>query len=70
MGPANCLCTGLRETKVLHLAFLNQILHSTRNIFDRNIQVYPMLIEEIDGIDLETLERLFCNLLDVLRSAV
>src|SRR5213594_4259149 len=29
-----------------------------------------MLVEQIDGIDLETLERLFRNLLDVLRPAV
>src|SRR5207247_3908711 len=52
------------------LAFLNQILPSARNIFDRTIQVDRMLIEEINGIDLETLERLFGNLLDVLRPAV
>jgi hypothetical protein len=70
MGPANCVCARFRKTEVLHLAFLNQILDSARNIFDRNIQVDPMLIEEINGTDLETIERLFCNLLDVLRSAV
>jgi hypothetical protein len=29
-----------------------------------------MLIEQIDGIDLEAPERLFCDLFDVLRSAV
>jgi hypothetical protein len=49
---------------------LNQILHSARNIFDRNIQVDPMLVEQIDGINPETLDRLFCNLLDVLGPAV
>src|SRR5437773_11130917 len=70
MSPANCLRARFRKTEVLHLAFLNQILHSARNIFDRNIQVDTMLIEEINGIDLETLERLFGNLLDVLRPAV
>src|SRR5438309_1796670 len=58
MSPANCLRARFRKTEVLHLAFLNQILHSARNIFDRNIQVDTMLIEEINGIDLETLERL------------
>src|SRR5215467_9172059 len=70
MGPANCLCARFRETEVLHLAFLNQILHSTRNIFDGNLQVDTMLVEQIDGIDLETLERFFRNLFDAVRSAV
>src|SRR5262249_49713164 len=70
MCPTNCLCARFRETEVLHLAFLNETLHSTRNIFDGNTQVDPMLVEQIDGIDRETLERFFCNLFDVVRSAV
>jgi hypothetical protein len=49
---------------------MTQILHRARNIFDGNIQVDPMLVEQIDRINLETLERLFCNLFDVLRPAV
>src|SRR6266852_3508654 len=55
MGPANRLYARFRKTEVLHLAFLNQILHSARNIFDRYIHVDPMLIEEINSIDLEAL---------------
>ena len=49
---------------------MNEILHSTGNIFDGNVQVDTMLVEQIDGIDFETLERFFCNLLDVFRPAV
>ena len=59
-----------RETEVLHFAFLDQLLDCTRNIFDGNVQVDTMLIEQIDGIDLEPLERPLCCLLDVLWPAV
>ncbi len=40
---------------MLHLALLNEILHCTRDVFDWNVGVNTMLIEQIDGIDLETL---------------
>jgi hypothetical protein len=51
---------------VLHLAFLNQILDSARNILDRNVQVDSMLVKQIDGIDPQPLERPLCDLFDVL----
>jgi len=50
---------------VLHLAFLNQILDSARNILDRNVQVDSMLVKQIDGIDPQPLERPLCDLFDV-----
>ena len=57
VSAANRLRARFRKAEVLHLAFMNQILHRARNIFDGNIQVDPMLVEQIDRINLETLER-------------
>ena len=55
---------------MLHLAFPNQILYRARNIFDGHIQVHAMLVEEIDGIDLQPFERALANLLNMRRPAV
>jgi len=70
MGAANGFRGRFRQSEVLYLAFLNQILHSARYIFDRNIQVDTMLVVKIDGIDLEPLERSLRRLFDVLWPAV
>ena len=70
MRTADRLRGCFRETKVLHLAFLNQFLHRSGHVLDGHIQVNTVLIEEIDGIDLQPLERGFCNLLDVFRPTV
>ena len=58
------------ETEVLDLAFLNQVLHGSRYIFDGHVRVNTVLIEEIDDVDLEPFERPLGDLLDVLRPAV
>ncbi len=57
VSAADRLRACFRETEVLHLAFLNQILDRACNIFDGNVQVDTMLIEQIDGIDLQPLQR-------------
>ena len=54
---------------MLDLALLNQIFYRTGNVFDRHLQIDPMLIEQIDGLDLEPLERGLGDLPDVLRAA-
>ena len=56
--------------KCFTLPSLNQILHRSRHIFDRNVRVDTVLIEQIDGLDLEPLERGLSDLLDVLRPAI
>ncbi len=33
---------------MLHLAFLNQVLHRSSHVFDRHIRVDPVLVEQID----------------------
>jgi hypothetical protein len=56
----------LRKTEVLDLTFANKILHGACDIFDRHVRIHSMLIEQIDDIYLETFERAFGHLLDVL----
>src|SRR5205807_6032918 len=52
------------------LAVLNEAFNGSGNVFDRNFVIYAMLVEEIDDIRLETLERCLGNLLNVLWTAV
>jgi hypothetical protein len=66
----NRLRACLGKAEVLDLARLNQFLHRAGDVFDRHVRVDPVLIEQVDGLDLEPLERPFDSLLDVLRPAV
>jgi len=51
---------------VLHLALLNQLFHRSRNVFDRHVGVNPVLIEQVDDIGLEALQRGLGDFPDVL----
>src|SRR5262245_11116233 len=62
----NRLRSCFREAEVFHLAFLNQFLHGSRHVFNRHVRVNTVLIEQINGLDLESLETAFGDLLDVL----
>ena len=55
---------------MLNLALLDQLLHGSRHVFNGNLGVYAVLIEQIDGIDFEPLERAFDDLLNVLWPAI
>jgi len=55
---------------VLDLALLDQILHRAGNVFDCHVRVYPVLIEQVDDIDPEPLERALDGFLDMFRPAV
>jgi hypothetical protein len=70
MGSANRLCACFRQSKVLHLALLDQVFDSSRNIFDRNLVIDAVLVEKIDRIGFEALERGLGDLPDVLWPAV
>jgi hypothetical protein len=48
VGATNRLDTGFRQAEVLDLAFLNQIVDGPGNIFNGDIQIDAVLIEEID----------------------
>jgi hypothetical protein len=41
---------------VLDLAVLNQLLHGSRHVFDGLVRVDAVLVEQVDGLDLEPLE--------------
>src|SRR2546427_6752831 len=60
----------LFRSEVLDFSFPNQVLPRSRHVFDRHIRVNTVLIEQIDNVGPESLERAIGNLLDVLRPAV
>ena len=60
----------LREAEVLNLTLPNQVLHRPRHLFNRHVRVNTMLTEEIDGVNLESLERPIGSLLDALWSTI
>ena len=70
MRPPNRLRARLRQSEVLHLSRLNQLLHRAGYILNRHLRVHAMLIEQIDYIRLQPLQRGIRHLLDALRSAV
>ena len=70
MGPADGLRPRLGEAEVFDLAFLNELLHGSRHVLDGHVRIDAVLVEQVDGLDLEPLERALGGLLDVLRPAV
>src|SRR5258705_8992479 len=60
----------LGKSEVLYLALSNQILYRSRDLFYRDVRINTVLLEEVDGIDLKTLERGVCHFLDMLGSAI
>src|ERR1700693_5915944 len=55
---------------MLHLTLLNQALHRSCYILDRNARVNAVLIVQIDDVGLEPLERALGCFLDVLWPAI
>src|ERR1700722_4901818 len=45
-----------RPAEVFNLTFVNQLFHRFRHLFDRHVRVNTVLIEQIDGIYLKSLE--------------
>jgi hypothetical protein len=56
--------------KVLHLTFLDQVLHCSCHIFDGHVRVNPVLVEQINSLHPEPFERGIGDPLDALRAAV
>src|ERR1700720_318682 len=59
-----------RKSEALNLSFLNQVLHRAGHVFDRHVRIDAMLIEEIDVVGLQSLERGFGHVLDVVGPAI
>ena len=70
MCATDCLHACFRKAEMLDLALLNQFLHRASHIFDRHVGINPVLIEQVDDVRPEPLERGFGDFLDVLRTAV
>ena len=70
MGATDRLGAGFRQTEVFDLARLDQVFHRPRHVFDRNVGIDAVLIQEINHLRLEPLEGFFDDLLDVLGPAV
>ena len=70
VSAADGLCACFGEAEVLYLACLDQILDGAGGFFDGRIGIDAMLVEEVDGVGLQTLERAFDDLLDVVGAAV
>src|SRR5262249_3942986 len=64
------LHSGFRKSEVLDLTFPNQILHRAGHIFNRDIGIDTMLIEQIDHVCPESFQRSLSNFFDVLWSTV
>jgi hypothetical protein len=66
----NGLHSGFRKAEVSDFALLNQILHGSGNVFNWNLRIDAVLIEQINYVGPESLERGVSYLLDVLRPAI
>lgn len=66
MGLRGCL----RHPEMLDLASFDELFHRPGDIFDRNLAIDAMLVEEVDAIGAQTLQRRISNGADALRPAV
>src|SRR4051812_33820004 len=70
MSTANSLHAGFRKPEMLHLAGLNQFLDRTGNVLDGYLRVDAVLIEQVDDVGSQALQRALDGRLDVLRPAI
>ncbi len=70
MGPADRLGSGFRQAEVLHLAGRDQLLHRAGDVLDRHLRIDAVLVEEVDAVGAQPLQRGLGHLLDVFGPAV
>ena len=70
VGAADRLHTRLREAEVFDLAFRDQLFDRARDVLDRHVGIGAVLIEEIDAIGVEALQRGLGDLPDALGPAI
>ncbi len=68
--PPDGRCAGLGEAEMPDLALLDQLLHRAGDILDRHVGIDAVLVEQIDDVGLQSLERGLGHLADALRPAV
>ena len=67
---ADRLHAGFRHAEMLDLAFSDQVLHRAGHVLDRHVGIDAVLVEKIDDVGPEALQRRLDGLPDVLRPAV
>jgi hypothetical protein len=55
---------------VFYLACLNEVFDGSGDLFDGSVLVDAVLVKEVDGVGLQTLERAFDDLLDMVGTAI
>ena len=70
VGAADRLHARFGQPEVPHLAFANQVLDRARDVLDRHLGIDAVLVEEVDGVDPQALQRSLRDLADVRRPAV
>jgi hypothetical protein len=70
MSATDRVRTGFRQAQVPYRAPLNQIFHRAGHILDRHARINPMLVEQVDALDLQSLEHRLDHRTDVLGPAV
>ena len=57
VGAADRLDAGLGQAEMLDLAFRDQLLDRAGHVLDRHVRVDPVLVEQVDRLDAEPLQR-------------
>src|SRR6266568_7810020 len=70
MSAANGFRTDFAKTEVPHFAFLDQVSHGSGDFFDGHVRIEPVLIKQIDDLDLEAFERVIGHPTNAIRAAV
>ena len=70
VSSPNGLRTGFRQAEILHFPFANQLLHRTGHLLDRHLGIDTVLIQQIDRLHPQALQRTFHRLANMLRTAV
>ena len=70
MSAADGFGAGFGEAEVFDLAFGDEVLHCACHVFDGHVGVNAMLVEQVDDVGVEALQRGFGDLLDVFGLAV
>ena len=70
MGAAKGGGAGLGQAEMLDLAFGDQRLHGRGDLLDWRLRIDTMLVEQIDRLDLQPLERSFHRSADTGRAGI
>src|SRR5882724_5742306 len=70
MGTPDRLRSGFRQPEMPDFACVDQVFHRTGDLLDGDVRIDPVLIEQVDAVGPESLERGLGDLSDVVRAAV